>query len=820
MSVESAWLAQARPQIQASRIDRLLRQEIVKGCTPDVAMQPQALEPPYQPLTSVVQGFVDDHGLLSTVDNWVTSAELVRLRLWVSPEQACDWRRSERFLKQISSELPRRVLFELAGNADGIFMSLGCHRDDVAVVQTTFTGEFERCRLTPVRAGPLAVVSPAAWHSLVLRDYYPSPPYTHLFTRPDELRRSPYGTIFAALATIPREALGLYQILFQPVAPDHDWHHHVEKLLDLEFALKLNFPGQSVQRNAQQLPSGDLRHMAAATETKAHNDKPFFAAALRVAVLGSPEAAPSALRSLSAFAGLIQHGGRPLNWVSDADYRLLLDTPSLRDMILLGHTYRQGFLVNSLELTSLVHVPDASVTEYRAAPVATLETLPSDASLFAGTRIGTCDYAGELQAVCIPEDARGRHTHLIGAPGQGKSSCIQNMVLQDIDRGCGVAVIDPHGALVQSLLPLIPIRHGNRVIYLNPGDPQSVPIWNPLRCGAGQDPGRVAADLVGAFRGFVQGWGDRLEHVLRQAIHGALHLPDGTLFDVYNLLRKGSDESERLRQRMLKLVDHRVTQLFLRTDLPKYATGDLTPAQHKLSKLLSVETVCHMLAQPRSAFDIRDIMDSGKILLLDLSSVGTDAADTLGCFMLSLLRLAALSRSDTDPSRYLPFHIYCDEAHRFLTTALEELIAETRKFKVSLTLAHQYLAQLDQSQIGAVCNVGSTIIFRVDSADAGYLKRSLQGRAEVDDLTTLERRHAVVRIDNHVVRMETIPVPEPAEPNGRDQIVEQSRQRYCQSLAELKRLGQARWEPPPPITLPTNVPEGAQSTEELAYEEL
>jgi hypothetical protein len=242
-----------------------------------------------------------------------------------------------------------------------------------------------------------------------------------------------------------------------------------------------------------------------------------------------------------------------------------------------------------------------------------------------------------------------------------------------------------------------------------------------------------------------------------------------------------------------------VAKLFWRHDFERYSSSDLSPAQHKLSKLLTSGTVSLMLSQDESAFDLRDIMESGKILLVDLSKVGPEVREILGCFVLSLLHLTALSRESAAADTIRPFHIYCDEAHRFMTDAMEDLIAETRKFNVSLTLAHQYMSQFKERKSDALSSVGSTIIFNVDTKDAQHLKKDLQGLVDVTDLITLEVGHAVARIGTHVVRLATcMPLSVP-EDNCRDLIIAQSHAKYCRPTAQVKRAvatRDQRWQMP------------------------
>jgi hypothetical protein len=200
-------------------------------------------------------------------------------------------------------------------------------------------------------------------------------------------------------------------------------------------------------------------------------------------------------------------------------------------------------------------------------------------------------------------------------------------------------------------------------------------------------------------------------------------------------------------------------------------------------------TICRKFSQSENRFNFRDIMDTGKILLVDLSGVDIDAGSILGCLMLSLLHSAGQSRSDSDPTTRRPFHIYCNDADRFPTSAIMGMIYEMRRFSVSLTLAHQYLSQLDSSRLDAVCGVGSTLIFRVDAADAAQLRPSLHGLVEVNDLTTLTCGQAIARIGTEVVRIRTYPPVALSQASCADLIIRQSHQQYYQPTTTITGIG-------------------------------
>jgi len=565
----------------------------------------------------------------------------------------------------------------------------------------------------------------------------------------------------------------------------------VEALLDLEYQLKLWSGASDPGRYLQQPPSAPLNTMAGNVECKAHPDKPFYSAVLRIGVLDGRELAKPLLQGLSVAVGLIQHGGRPLACLTHAQYHQVLPARHFRQMFMEGVTHRPGFLLNSSELASLVHIPPIEVVEHIKTPVARLEPLPPGPSLTTGTPIGVCHYADQIIPVCIPGDVRCTHVHLIGKPGQGKSTVMEHMFLHEIGLGHGAIVLDPHGRLVQRLLRLIPRAHAERVIYFNPsGD--WVPLWNPIQRIPGQDLGRTADDLVNAFKKIVTNWGDRLEELLRQTFYAALNMPGCTLLDVSSMLHNKTKESDVIRGEVLRAIDNVVARRFWLDAYKHYGKDDLGPPRNKLGKLLMSETVSLMLSQPECAFSFRDVVEQGQIVLADLSQVSAQVCELLGCFMLELLRLTALTRDSLSPELLKPFHIYCDEAHRFLTDAMGSLIAETRKFNISLTLAHQYMSQFTTEQADALASVGSSIIFNVDTKDAHFLRKDLQNLVEVDDLITQQVGQAIARVGTQVVRVTTLDALKVPEDDCEELIVRNSHQKYCRPIAEIRRIVQER----------------------------
>ena len=788
MTFGQALVTHAGPYMLAAKAQALVEAEVGKGCDGHLLPNPVALEPVFSPII-----VPKDIMALKNRSCWIyedppAREDLMRFRVWISPDQPFDWNCFELFLRQLCL-VSNRVGLEIVGNQERIAISLLCHKQDIPVVTTAFCGKLKFCKLSPLDDDLFFNVSPGAWEDVKFYDYFPGPPYSHLLTRPNELYVSPYECLMTAIANIPVPAIGIYQVLFQPVNPTHNWHRNIEILMDLEYIVKLVANIGHFQRYAQQAPSGDLRQMAGEVETKAHSDKPLYATSLRIAVLGAKSLTQDCMLSMAVFSSLFQHGGVHLQFITETAYKSFHSPQQIREMFQLGLTYRPGFLVNSAELTGLAHFPPATIVEHLDISIDTLDTLaPTNNNLSEGTLIGTCSIATEEKPVCIPRNIRMRHTHVIGRPGTGKSTLEEHMIIDDIKNGDGVAVLDPHGDLAERLLTLIPEEYVDKVIYFDPSDPYWVPIWNPMQKVPGQDIGRITDDLVGVVKSFVSGWGDRLEHILRHCIFALLHLSGSTLFDIAHLLRSSSRESETTRKLILDVIQNEEARKFWEHDFMLYRPDEFTPPKHKLSKLLVGGTVSLMLSQPNSSFNFRRIMDDGLIFIANLSKLGTEVREILGGFILAIMHITALSRSEMPRERRRPFQIYLDEAHRFMTDSLEDIIAETRKYAVGMTLAHQYMRQFGSQKTDALGSVGTTIIFNVDTKDAAYLSKDFQDVVEPDDIINLELWQAIIRCGTDIAKFTTLPPLTTPEKNFKDQIIANSRQNYCMPAPEVRQI--------------------------------
>jgi hypothetical protein len=798
MSYERSLVVRAQPHIIAAQAHGLYEREASKGCSSDLAPFFVALEPPYTPL-------IDPQEVLQAPSREVyvratppTPERLRRLRLWTPANQECDWLRSELFCKQLNS-LQFPCAFEIVGNQQRILVSFLCDKDDEPVIRAALRGAFPRCELSamPGRAEDY----PPFPHTdgILLHDYWPSPPYSELLTRSGELHLSPFETLLSVLGEIHPPMIGIYQVLFQPTQRSHDWSRNVKLLIDIDFAMRL-FHNPHVQyQYAQQTPSGQLGAMTSEILTKSHNDKPLFFVLVRLCLAGGVEPeAQHTFRALSTFMGLYQHGGRPLESVTEAVYLETIGPERTRDLFRLGITCRSGFLLNSAELTSLVHAPPMASFCERGLPLDILNgtALPSGA-LNKGILIGHQHHGDSVEPVCIPEDIDIRLVHVIGESGFGKSTIFETLILAHAERGDGCCVIDPHGDLFQRLLDIIPEHCADRVVVFTLTDPDYVPAWNIMRQDLGERLGLPAGAFIEAFKKSTPtGWGDRLAHLLHHAIYGLLHLPEATLLDVADLLSPGFKGLEQLCSRVLEVVENPVSRRFFEQDIKHYAKTDLWPPQHKLSKILLTDEIHLALCQPDNRFSLRDIMDQGKIFLVDLSGLETYIRNLLGCLFLSFFHHAALSRSRIPPDNRRRFYLFIDEAHRFTTETLEDLITECRKYALGLRMAHHFMRQFPQAQEDALKQVGTTIAFNLPEDEARVMARCLGNKIEPDELTTLGIGEAVVRIGPYVTRIKT-PAPTPV-PNSspRNRILQLSREKYYRprkEVSEYLRLHYGHW---------------------------
>lgn len=352
------------------------------------------------------------------------------------------------------------------------------------------------------------------------------------------------------------------------------------------------------------------------------------------------------------------------------------------------------------------------------------------------TYFAKVSWRGNGRSFGIKQADRLLHTYIIGKTGTGKSSCLETMLLQDIEAGRGCCLLDPHGDLVEKIAKSIPEHRAQDIIYFNFPDPNLNLKYNPFRRVSYEKRSLVASGILEVFsKLWDSAWGVKLEHILRHAILTLLDQPSATIADIPEILLNKS-----FRSAALQHVKSEDIRKFWKREFSEYHKYDLLPVMNKLGGMLSHPVIRRTLIDNPNEVSLRKAMDEKKIILVNLSKghLGADASHILGALFVTSISSAAFSRVDTPEDARIPCMVYMDEFHNFTTLSLVNMFSELRKFKVGMTLAHQYMHQLDEKiQRAVLGNAGTLISFRVGTEDAQYLSKEMYPEFDVEDFINL-----------------------------------------------------------------------------------
>jgi hypothetical protein len=380
---------------------------------------------------------------------------------------------------------------------------------------------------------------------------------------------------------------------------------------------------------------------------------------------------------------------------------------------------------------------------------------------------------------------RRQHLHVIGKTGSGKTTLLRNLIIQDIEAGVGVGLIDPHGDLANEVLDHIPASRSDDVVYFNPAD-QDYPVsFNLLASVPKRERHRVASGVVGAFKNiWKDSWGPRLEYLLYATVASLLECKNVSLLGVQRML---SDPD--YRSWVIEQIDDVVLKAFWLVEFARYdrrlLSEFLSPVQNKIGQFLLSPPVRNVIGQVRNRIDARYMMDHQRIFIANLSKgyLGADKANLLGAALVSQFELAAMSRADIHESQRVDFFLFIDEFHNFATDSFASILSEARKYRLNLTLSHQYLAQLRPEVQDAVFgNVGSLVSFRVGNVDAERLEREFGEEYTAAHLGSLGNFEICARVLREGQQGEaflgrTLP-PLGSLQGKREHIIDRSRQRH------------------------------------------
>lgn len=368
----------------------------------------------------------------------------------------------------------------------------------------------------------------------------------------------------------------------------------------------------------------------------------------------------------------------------------------------------------------------------------------SDITVFAQT-----NFRNQAVSFGIKSSDRRAHIYLLGKTGTGKSTLLEALMLDDLRKGNGFALLDPHGDLLKRIRVCIPRERQNDLIDFDVSNPDQPYGFNPI--------GNIAVDKRPlACSGLIQvlkhlwadSWGPRLEYILRNCLLSLLDYPGANLSDILLLL---SDKG--YRKKVIPLIRNKQVKDFWLSEYDRYPERfrieAIAPIQNKVGAFLSHPLLQRILTNPKQRLSLRRIMDEGKILLVNLAkgSIGEDTSNLLGSLLISRFDLAALSRADIPESERIDYTLYLDEFHNFTTQSLIFMLSELRKYRLSLVLAHQYLTQLEPNIREAILgNVGTTIIFRIGATDAETIAMEFAPEFKLMDFTNLPNYHIYLKL--------------------------------------------------------------------------
>ena len=626
-----------------------------------------------------------------------------------------------RFLNMASStQAP--ISFEIIGTDEEISIQYVCRVTESDNFIAQFRSYFPQIAINEVKASdlPFDKERPIAIVDMGLQQEFMRPIFTVNRFTPD-----PLIGILAALEQFHYGEIGMVQVLFQGCV--NAWGSTITDAVS-------DGEGGSFFEDAP-----DMVKLA-----QEKTQSPLYACVIRVAAQGNTDwrgeqIATSILNNLSS-------GSR-------SSHNQLIGLPSK------GYAYedhleglyrrqsnRLGMILNSEELTSLVHIPSASVTSSKLSRQAVKSTLAPKELLKGKYLLGTNVHLGQSHKVYLDDEYKKRHVYIIGNTGQGKSTLIVNMLLNDADIGNGAALFDPHGDVIDDVVARIPKHRRDDVILFDPSDTEYPIGFNLLQAKTDIEKIVLSSDLVEVFKSRSTSWGDTMTAVLSNAINAFLESEKGgTLLELRRFLL-----DPKFRVQYLNSVEDYSIRSYWEHDFKQLRKGSISPLLTRLDTFLRPRIIRNMMAQ-KEGIDFGEVMNGKKILLVKLAQglIGEENSYLLGTLLLTKLQQAAQARASMSKEDRHPYYIYIDEFHNFITPSMSAILSGARKYGLGLVLANQQVSQISSvsSSIAdsVLSNPAVRICFRVGDKDAKALEPGFS-HYEASDLQNLERGQCIVRV--------------------------------------------------------------------------
>ncbi len=530
---------------------------------------------------------------------------------------------------------------------------------------------------------------------------------------------------------------------------------------------------------------------------------------IRLAYLG--ESSTSAKQRMQAIVGTFkQYNSTNLNGfkVTGASFKSE-DLAKYRSRLFID----KGYILNIEELASVFHLPHTNVetpnivwaSTKTAEPPAKLPVITGNMAIDENiSAFGLTNFRGINHQFGMLRYDRSRHMYIIGQTGAGKSGTLALLALSDIFHNQGYAIIDPHGDFAIDNMKFIPASRIKDVVYFNPSDTGFPLGFNPLEVIDPNMKSNISSEVIGVLkRMFAESWGPRLEYILRYTILALLDRPETTMLDITRMLT-----DKKFRKETLTYCKDTVVLQFWTVEFnswtDKFQAEAIAPILNKVGAFTANPVILNIIGQPKSTFNIRQMMDEGKILIVNLSKglIGEDNAGILGSFLVTKIQLAAMSRSDIpDIKDRRPFYLYVDEFQNFATDSFATILSEARKYGLNLTVANQNISQMNETVRDAVFgNVGTMITFRVSADDAPILVKQFEPQFESNDLLQMANRNFVINMviggeKTPAFSARTLELPPPQTDNTA-YIVENTRTHYSRARADIEREISESIQPP------------------------
>jgi hypothetical protein len=617
------------------------------------------------------------------------------------------------------------IAFEIVGTSEGAVVQVSCRTPDEAVLRRSLATYCPGVTLTegPDRLRDFIMEYPetpvAVAHLALAREFFIPLAY------PGKLSPDPLLAVFAALDDIPQGELAAMQALFEPAR--QPWAPSIIRAVT-------NSEGEDFFWNAPEVTKLAKRKAL----------QPLYGVVLRILAAGETE---YDIRSrfvrlataLSQFEAPDRNGFLIVNEDRLDDEDFLLDT-------LLRRSHRSGMLLSLEELLPLVHFPAVAGTSLRIVGRETRRTKAAPSPHPAGVAIGVNVHAGRSTPIHLDAERLRRHIHVVGASGSGKSNLLLELLAEDIRQGGGVALLDPHGDLVDDLVVRIPASRQKDVILFDPSDEEWPVGMNVLQAHSDVERTLLASDLVGIFRRLSTSWGDQMHTVLAQAIQAMLESKSGgTIADLRRFL-----VDPECRREFLATTEDEETIFYWTKQYPLLRGRPESPILTRLDAFLRPRLIRNIVVQKNTPLDFRKIMDDGKIFLAKLAqgAIGEENAALLGSFLVAKFHQVAMSRQNTALESRRTFLLAIDEFQHFVTPSMASLLTGARKFALGLALSHQDLHQLQSRDAevyhAVLANAGTRICFRLSDHDAKQLAEGFSFFT-ADDLRTLPVGEAICR---------------------------------------------------------------------------